>query len=577
MALLGSNFLNWEFAHAAQNPIILENQQSGTMRWRPPEPPADWRPGQPLTLSPKPPELPNGDWGRVTLAGFASGTSINTGDTITFFITNNPQLAGAQTPNFSLEIFRLGYYGGTGGRSMYRVTGLSGTRQPPCYSQAPPPTNTGLIECHWSASFRLPIPASWVSGVYVAQVINSENYETYIPFVVRDDAAAADFLYQQSVLTYQAYNTFGDRSLYVCRTPDCPVNPKTGLRDNLARKVSFDRPYNPLGASTPFDGQGHPLDPRSNPWGAGQLFYKDFSEQKFIYWLEQAGYDVTYSTDIDTHANPARLLAFKGFLAVGHDEYWSREMYDAMQSARDQGVHLAFFGADDGYWHIRLEPSSQGVENRIVTCYRNYLVSGPPFDPVGDPAMLTIRWRDLGRPEQTLIGAQFGNGMDYGPGVNGDYHPGNGFPYVVAEPGHWAFDGTGVTRGTAIPDVLGQEWDTVYSAASADPNITPYPRPPFSIFESIAHSRLSYDPSKIPGHTTLYKNDPYTTDSVVYKATSGAIVFAAGTIIWGHAMDESPMIRRITWNVLNRFLATEPNHFNTQITGTVLTTMLALD
>jgi hypothetical protein len=43
-------------------------------------------------------------------------------------------------------------------------------------------------------------------------------------------------------------------------------------------------------------------------------------------FLEREGYDVSYSTDVDTHERGPLLLKHKAFLSVGHDEYWSWQM-----------------------------------------------------------------------------------------------------------------------------------------------------------------------------------------------------------------------------------------------------------
>jgi SAM-dependent methyltransferase len=52
--------------------------------------------------------------------------------------------------------------------------------------------------------------------------------------------------------------------------------------------------------------------------------------------------------------------------ANGHDEYWTKEMRDGIERARDRGMGLAFLGAGDGYWQMRFEPDSAGVPNRTV-------------------------------------------------------------------------------------------------------------------------------------------------------------------------------------------------------------------
>src|SRR6202022_4515682 len=141
---------------------------------------------------------------------------------------------------------------------------------------------------------------------------NAQNWQNYIIFVVRDDSRIASLLYQQPVTTYQAYNNYPDdgttgKSLLPANSYGATT--VTGYAN--AAKVSFDRPYQS-------DGTGN---------DSGQTFFS--WEYSFVRWMEQSGYDVTYQTDIDTHTNGSRLLNYRGFLSVGHDEYWSKAMYDA--------------------------------------------------------------------------------------------------------------------------------------------------------------------------------------------------------------------------------------------------------
>ena len=70
--------------------------------------------------------------------------------------------------------------------------------------------------------------------------------------------------------------------------------------------------------------------------------------------------DVAYTTDVDLDLHPELVLQHKALLSLGHDEYWSKEMFDGAQNARDHGVNLAFFGANAIYRQIRLTPSPLG-------------------------------------------------------------------------------------------------------------------------------------------------------------------------------------------------------------------------
>src|SRR5207245_750847 len=208
-------------------------------------------------------------------------------------------------------------------------------------------------------------------------LINADGYQNYVTFVVRD-GRPAPFLYQWSVATDQAYNNYPNdgrtgKSLYTYNS----YGAKTVSGDTRAVKVSFDRPFLGLGVGGFF---------------AWEIF--------FVRWLERSGYDVTYSTDIDTHANGGELKRHKAFLSVGHDEYWSKEMFDAAEAARDTGVNLGFFNANAVYWQVRFEPSAAGVANRVMVCYRDAAI-----DPV-HARTTTTQWRHRprSRPAHALLG-----------------------------------------------------------------------------------------------------------------------------------------------------------------------------
>src|SRR5690606_9299423 len=72
-----------------------------------------------------------------------------------------------------------------------------------------------------------------------------------------------------------------------------------------------------------------------------------------------------YVSNLDVHENSDELLRVKGFLSVGHDEYWTREMYDNVTAARDAGVNLLFLGGNSLSGEVYLKPSYDGRPNRI--------------------------------------------------------------------------------------------------------------------------------------------------------------------------------------------------------------------
>ncbi len=114
---------------------------------------------------------------------------------------------------------------------------------------------------------------------------------SHVVFVVRDDDGGSDVLFQTSDTTWQAYNKYGGNSLY------------EGSPDGRAYKVSYNRPFITRGNA-------------SEDW----LFN---AEYPMVRWLERNGYDVSYSTGVDSERLGAELREHRAFLSVGHDEYWS--------------------------------------------------------------------------------------------------------------------------------------------------------------------------------------------------------------------------------------------------------------
>src|SRR5256712_9830955 len=456
---------------ATDNPIPIENQQTGSTGWQ---------------LSSVADDV------RQQIEGYASSTSVDEGSSLSLYVTVNP----AQTCR--IDIYRMGWYGGAGGRLELHAGALTGISQPTCPSDA----TTGLIACNWTPGYTMSIPINWTSGVYMALLTNAAGYQNYVNFVVRD-GRPAPFLYQRSITTAQAYNDFPDdlrtgKSLY--ESTSYGANTVAGTP--RAVKVSFDRPFADDGSADFFS------------W-----------EVQFVRWIERSGYDVTYSTDLDTHTNGAQLLLHQAFLSVGHNEYWSNEMYNAAQTARDAGVNLAFFGANPVYWQVRFEASATGVANRVMVCYKN-----AGTDPVQGPTT-TVQWRNapVNRPEQGLVGVMYTNETQGLVNV----------PYVVRNSSNWVYANTGFKDGDSVASLVGYE---------ADRYVSTYP--------AAATNQV------------LLSQSPYTSDlgspdysnSSIYQAPSGAWVFATGTMSWSWALDSfatsnqpDPRLQQATTNVLNAF------------------------
>ncbi len=432
---------------------------------------------------------PSQTWVDTEIRGYVDQPSVNKGEDIRLYVSTTK-------PLYDLEIYRMGWYGGAGSRQVYVERGLPGLDQP---VPAPDPS-TGMVSPNWSLSRTLSTGADWESGVYLIRLITTEGNIGYMIFVLRDDSRPADILYQVPMATYQAYNNWGGKSLYDIQSPG-----------GRAYKVTFDRPY--------------------AQWnGAGGFFDGDFN---MIRWLEREGYDVTYATSVDVQSNPAVFNNRKVFLSNWHDEYWSKTMRDNLTAARDRGMHLAFFDANNIYTQIRYEASADGRPNRVIVCYKD-----AALDPMAatDPSVTTVPFRDppVNQPENALLGVMY----------ESDWNFGISFPWVVTNASHWVYEGTGLQNGDSIPDMVGYEYDKVWDNGHTPRDLQVLSASP------VVNSRGVQS----------------TANGAIYTAPSGAIVFTAGTFYWSWKLDDNdyqrhgadPRVQRMTANILNRMIQTAP-------------------
>ncbi len=502
------------------------------------------------------------------IQGFASATSVNVGGTIDLYVdvraTNNPTAT-----NYTVEIFRLGWYGGQGGRKMTWIDSgqPTNTMTLTSHKQPMPQLNqtNGLIDCLsgwttngvntnliWQRSYTLPIPTNWVSGVYVARLTTGTNVtpqttgrQSYIIFTVREDARTSDLLCQASVTTWQAYNPWGGSSLYAYpRDSECDPNiPITNTVARTGWTASFNRPYAAISCGNNNDSNPTPLGYGS---GAGEfltminLAATPAWEYNMVRWLERQGYDVTYTTSVDSHlASPAN-KGVKTFLSVGHDEYWSASMRSNVEAARDRGVNLTFFAANACYHQIIFENSERAISvNRVnnASLWRGSTVNNPEISMIGVEYVSNFGYD---RPNGNI---QMPATFPSGSGIGGQ---------------HWAYDYSGLTNNQTLTGLLGQEIDGCWEVNGSPcegvgGNECPAPAT-IKLADSIFNSCL------IAGSITNYGHSYVT----LYAACGGAQVFATGAWQWIWGLDD-----------FKSDLAPGPSHLNSaaqQMTHNVLRT-----
>jgi len=479
---------------------------------------------------------PSTEWdingsGDRKIQGFATDISVNVGETVSFKVRTD-------SPKYRIDIYRLGYYGGTGARkeTTIRPSVPLPQKQPDCLID----DSVRLYDCgNWSVSASWAVPRDAISGIYIARLVREEPEDpaawlpdngrgqmekpeatpgaygatglgklanalkepraSHMYFIVRDDSSHADLLFQTSDTTWESYNREGVTSTYGSFDPAHPME--------RAYKVSLNRPY------------------VTRDYRAVNLVFN--AEYPMVRWLESNGYDVTYSTGLDSDRRGELIKNHKVFLSVGHDEYWSGHQRENVEAARDAGVNLAFFSGNDVFWKIRWEPSTDPshTPNRTMVTYKETQANAK-IDPMKD--VWTGTFRDARpfnpegpKPENALKGTIFTvNAWRNDPLV---------VPAEFAKLRFWR--NTEVAKlqpgeQVVFPNgIVGHEWNEDLDNGFRPAGLMDMSR-------------------------TTVNNVPYVQDYgavfaagtaihaiTLFRAPSGALVFSAGTVQWSWGLD----------------------------------------
>lgn len=433
------------------------------------------------------------------IEGYCSHTSIRAGQTLSIMVSTKPP------SSFVLDLYRLGYYQGKGGRHLMQLGPFKGKVQPD-----PEIGEERLRECRWEPAATLTIPKDWPSGVYLGKLTaERDKLQSYVIFIVRDDRAC-DFLFQCSDTTWSAYNRWPSQwSLYDDGKKVWYWGP--GVR------VSWDRPY----------GKYCQVVDAPLSQGSGEFLLWEFP---LAFWMEKEGYDVSYISNVDTHTDAKGLLRAKGLLSVGHDEYWSLDMFNNVKAAIAAGVNVAFFSGNTCCGVISMLPSGPKTPNRVISRIGQYGPIQEQSVKKGFPELRDLRHN--GPNEATLIGAR------------STFPVTGGADWICAQDKHWLFAGTGMKKGDRIPGLVGWEW----------------------------HG----DPAAIPGLEVVAQGQTFngtnkgTYTATIYPGPKDNFVFNASTIWWSDGLSAPPgylhpsvygakprgpdaRVQRITANLLNRF------------------------
>jgi hypothetical protein len=454
----------------------------------------------------------------------------------------------------------------------------------------PIPEDCSISGCGWPVALTFAIGAQWRSGAYIVRAQcqhEGQIADTHDHLLIVRPAPAADksgrLLLIAATSTWTAYNDWGGSNHYQGFT-----GPN---KDLFSARLSIHRPFAKGFVTLPPDAPRPTLlkapammaEPRypHMEWAYAHGYSKKYAsagwasyERYFLRWAEEAGYAVDVMAQTDLIFNRESLAGYSCLVMVGHDEYWSWEMRDAIDAYVDQGGRIARF-AGNFMWQIRLEQDGD-----IQVCHKYLARKNDPYMTTGPRHLVTESWEapELGRPGAATFGLNATRGL-YAGWSGCSPRGARGFP--VYRPEHWAFQGTGLYYGDVLGAgsvIFGYEVDGLdYEIRGGLPYVAPGEIAPQDI-EILAlglSSTIEEGETILQGKTFLGSEDAEyvasvlkgSTDKAAVEATkrgSGMIVhfhrgkgqvFHAGTCEWvAGLLRQDEMVMKVTRNVLDRFL-----------------------
>jgi hypothetical protein len=378
----------------------------------------------------------------LQLWAYCGALSYRAGETLTLHVSTTAQ-------HFDLEIGRDGLTY----EPLHRVDGLQGRH----HAAAP---DCSIAGCGWPVSWRFDIPADWRPGGYLVTLTarrgdEAVEYHHIVLIGAARDAPAAPMILVCATPTWVAYNDWGGSNAY-----DGIAGPD-GNRFSpvLSTQRPWSRGFARLPEGAPRTLPDRPLPPGTPAryphmeWAWANGYSKKYAsagwatyERHFARWAERQGLAFDIAALHELHANPERLTGHRCAVFVGHDEYWSAPMRDAVDAFVDGGGRAARF-AGNFLWQIRMAD-----EGRTQVCYKYVAAEEDPVMGTDRERLVTNAWEvpAIGRPGASTFGVNATRGIYAGLGHCAGRGSGG---FTIYRSDHWAFEGAYLGYG----DLLGSQ------------------------------------------------------------------------------------------------------------------------
>lgn len=444
---------------------------------------------------------------------------------------------------FEAEIYRLGSYGGAGGRRVQEAFAATPATQP---APVAIPGGNGAVTCAaWSQNVSWQIPADATPGWY--EVLLRSNDRTlygYALFCVTDKLAKKPLLMVTGDATWHAaYNGYGGNNVY--------GNEKGVAASNAGRALcsTYDKPV----ITKDYVPQTH-------------FFNNSYPVLKF---LEQMGYEVGQTTIEQIKNDPSILDGRELIMWTGHNEYIPQNVMTKTKQLLAAGQNMINIAGNDFFWRVKFTDGAfdSNANGRVMWCKKDTM-SGPTAGPNAVPshvggqpfttaAAWTGTWQDtrwnLREPSEEFFGDRFV--------ANGIRADSVSVPAAMKSSPAWrncaAIQSLAAGASYSFaPGTLGMEWDK-----------------PVSVPGGPAQVSFSSTTINLAGNAADINGENYNTSEIATHAftmgvnSAGALIANFNSDQWGWALDAlhlrgsapaNPAARQMMLNVISD-LGVQPN------------------
>jgi N,N-dimethylformamidase beta subunit-like protein len=316
--------------------------------------------------------------------------------------STSPLLAGFQARSYRPgEVAVLAIRGGDTTRATLQIfqAGASGTPGPaaaPGWDShtfgkpvtAPEHVRRRAGNHRWLVHVRL--GSSWASGDYVAR-LSWGAHTDYAPFVLLPrQLGTSRVLVVEPTNTWHAYDVVDGDSWYL---------------DPSVHVIDLTHPF-----------AGSRVNGTRVPAGLPAQF--SHYELGFLRWYWNSGYRADFISDDDLEqlSSARQLSRYRLVVFAGHEEYVTSHTFDLITQYRNAGGNIAFLSANNFFYKVKVS---------------------------GNTMTGRTRWRDMGRPEAALVGAQYA-------GWNEGKYPNRPYRIVDTAAAPWLFKGTHLHDGSLV-------------------------------------------------------------------------------------------------------------------------------